>query len=150
MPAYHYTESGLDNVFIEGVLQGPDHTDEDSITIPAIGLLHKVIAEGIVTHPAKMTGQELRFLRSEMGLTQAQLGQVLKVVLLTVSRWERNAPPIQDGAEMLVRLLAVEALGLDVELGVKAVSEKVTEAAQVQQIRIDGSERGRYRLLNAA
>ncbi len=150
MSAFHYTECGLDNVFIEGALQGPDHSGEDSVTIPAIGLLHRVIAEGIVTHPAKMTGQELKFLRSEMGFTQAQLGEILKVKLLTVSRWERNAPPIQDSAEMLVRLLAVDALGLDVELDVRSVSDKVTEAAQVQEIRIDGSERGQYTLLDAA
>lgn len=150
MPAYHYTESGLDNVFIEGVEIGPDHAGDNSITIPAIGHLHKVISEGIVTHKAKMTGQELRFLRSEMGLTQAHLANVLKVTLLTVSRWERDNPQIQDVPEMLVRLLAVEMLGLDVELDVRSVSEKVTAKAQLQDIRIDGRTKGQYHLLDAA
>ncbi len=150
MSAYHYTGCGLDNVFIEGSWEGPDHAGEDSITIPAIGQLHKVIAKGIVMHPAKMTGQELRFLRTEMGLTQAELGEILKVKLLTVSRWERNETRIRDAAEMLARLLAVDLLGLDVELGVQSVSEQVTDAAQVQEIRIDGHDRGHYRLLEAA
>ena len=101
-------------------------------------------------HPAKMTGQELRFLRTEMGLTQAQLAEILKVTLLTVSRWERNESPIRDEAEMLIRMLSVETLRLEVELGVQSVSEKVTASACTQEIRIDGSNPGQYQLLDAA
>ena len=150
MSAYHYTECGLDNVFIEGAVRFGDRAGEEAVTIPAIGNLHRVIAEGIVAHPAKMTGQELRFLRSEMGLTQAQLAAILKVTLLTVSRWERNETPVNDAAEMLVRLHSVAKLRLDVDLDVESVSEKVTATASTQDIRIDGSNPGHYRLLDAA
>ncbi len=150
MSDYHYTECGLTNVFIVGAGEFWDDAGEDSATIPAIGQLHRVIAEGIVTHPAKMTGQELRFLRTEMGLTQAQLAEILKVKLLTVSRWERNETPIRDEAEMLIRILAVETLGIEIELGVRSVSEKVTASAWTHEIRIDGSEPGQYQLLDAA
>ena len=150
MSAYHYTECGLDNVFIQGAVRFGDHAGEEAVTIPAIGNLHRVIAEGIVMHPAKMTGQELRFMRSEMGLTQAQLAAILKVTLLTVSRWERNETPVNDAAEMLVRLHSVEKLRLDVELDVESVSGKVTAAASMQEIRIDGSNPGHYQLLDAA
>ena len=150
MSEYHYTECGLDHVFIEGAGEFDDHAGKESVTIPAIGQLHRVIAEGIVTRPAKMTGQELRFLRTEMGLTQAQLAAVLKVTLLTVSRWERNESPVNDAAEMLIRLLALETLELEIELGVRSVSEKVTVSAQTQEIRIDGGTPGHYQLLRAA
>ncbi len=150
MPAYHYTECGLNNVFIEGAVSIGDHSDKELVTIPAIGHLHRVIAQGIVTHPAKMTGQELRFLRSELGLTQAELAAILKVTLLTVSRWERNETPVSDAAEMLVRLHAATKLRLDVDLDVESVSGKVTAAARTQEIRIDGSNPGNYHLLNAA
>ena len=150
MLAYHYTECGLNNVFIEGADRFRGHAGEEAVTIPAIGHLHRVIAEGIVTHPAKMTGQELRFLRSEMGLTQAQLAAILKVTLLTVSRWERNETPVNDAAEMLVRLHSAAKLELDVDLDVESVSGKVTAAARTQEIRIDGSNPGHYQLLDAA
>jgi len=146
---YHYTECGLDNVYIEGAVFR-DHGNEDSMTIPAIGRLHKVIAEGIVTQPMKMTGRELRFVRSEMGLTQARLAGFLKVTSLTVSRWERNESPIKDAAEMLVRLMAAKKLDLDVDLDVESVSEKVTEEMLIRGIRIKGNERGEYSLLEAA
>jgi transcriptional regulator with XRE-family HTH domain len=150
MSAYHYKECGLDNVFIEGMNLIQDHAGEDTVTIAAIGLLHRVIAEGIVTLPSKMTGKELRFLRTEMGLTQEKLAEVLKVTLLTVSRWEREETPIKDTAEMLIRLMAVERLGLNVQLNVDAVSAKVTAAPRTEAIRIDGSDPKHYHLLDAA
>jgi transcriptional regulator with XRE-family HTH domain len=148
--AYHYTECGLDNVFIEGMSVVQDHSGEDTVTIPAIGLLHKVIAEGIVQLPSKMTGKELRFLRTEMGLTQEKLAETLKVTLLTVSRWEREENPIKDTAEMLIRLMAIKRLDLGAEMDVDSVSEKVTAAPRTDAIRIGGQDPKRYHLLQAA
>lgn len=147
MTAYHYTECGLDNVFIEGMTFVNDHAGEATITIQAIGLLHQVIAEGIVTLPSKMTGKELRFLRTEMGMTQAMLAEVLKVTPLTISRWEREESPVDDAAEMLIRLMAVERLELPLDLSVRAVSEKVTQAPRTEPIRIDGENPHAYKLL---
>lgn len=148
MVAYHYRECGLDNVVIEGFSLVEDHAGEETLTIPAIGMLHSVIAEGIVSLPVKMTGPELRFLRTEMGLTQEQLAEILRVKPLTVSRWERS-DPIPDPSEMLVRLLAVDRLELDVELDVDGVSAKVTRAPRSNPIRIDASNPDKYSLLVA-
>ncbi len=47
-------------------------------------------AEGIVTHPAKMTGQELRFPRSEMGLTPVRIAKFVEMTLPVGIRRERN------------------------------------------------------------
>jgi DNA-binding transcriptional regulator YiaG len=150
MAVYHYTECGLDNVMIEGLNVVNDHAGEETVVIPAIGLLHQVIAEGIVTLPTKMSGRELRFLRTEMGMTQAQLAEVLKVTLLTVSRWEREENPIQDAAEMLVRLMAVDRLELGLQLSVDSVASKVTLGPHREPIRIDGSDPTQYQLMPVA
>jgi transcriptional regulator with XRE-family HTH domain len=147
MSTYHYTECGLDNVFIEGMEVLQDHAGEETLEIPAIGMLHSVIAESIVMLPSKMSGKELRFLRTEMGLTQEKLADVLKVTLLTISRWEREESPIKDTAEMLIRLMAVEHLKLGVSLDVDTVSAKVTRAARTYPIRIDGSDPTQYLLV---
>lgn len=146
MGAYQYTECGLDNVVIEGLSIVEDHAGEETVTIPAIGMLHQVIAEGIVGLPVKMTGAELRFLRTEMGLTQEQLAEILKVKPLSVSRWERS-DPITDASEMLIRLLAAKRLELDVKLDVDDVSSKVTRAPRTEPIRIDGSNPEHYLLV---
>lgn len=149
MKPYHYTECGLDSVFIEGMTSIEDHAGDETITIPAIGMLHQVIAEGIVTLPSKMGGRELRFLRTEMGLTQEQLSETMKVTLLTISRWEREETPIKDTAEMLIRLMAAERLELNVKLDVDTVSSKVTLAPQKNPIMIDGSDPHQYQLIAA-
>lgn len=149
MGAYHYTECGLDNVFIEGIKMVEDHAGEANVTVLAIGLLHQVIAESIVRLPSKMSGKELRFLRTEMGLTQEKLADILKVTLLTISRWEREETSIKDTAEMLIRLMAVERLDLNVALNVDEVSAKVTLSPKKDPIRIDGSDPKHYHLLAA-
>ncbi|WP_299617814.1 helix-turn-helix domain-containing protein [uncultured Tateyamaria sp.] len=149
MAPYQYTECGLDNVFIEGMNVVEDHAGEETVTIPAIGLLHQVIAEGIVSLPSKMSGKELRFLRTEMGMTQEQLAEILKVTPLTVSRWEREESPIKDAAEMLIRIMAVQRLELDVDMDVDDVSEKVTLSVRSSPIRIDGSDPQHYNLVAA-
>jgi DNA-binding transcriptional regulator YiaG len=146
MATYQYTECGLDNVVIEGLSIVEDHAGEETVTIPAMGMLHQVIAEGIVGLPMKMTGSELRFLRTEMGLTQEQLAEILKVKPLSVSRWERG-DPITDVSEMLIRLLAVDRLELDICLDVDKVSEKVTRAPRTSPIRIDASKPDHYSLV---
>lgn len=149
MATYHYTECGLQNVFIEGMDIIEDHSGEQTVTIPAIGLLHKTICEGIVKLRTKMNGPELRFLRSEMGLTQSKLAEIIKITSLTVSRWERDENPIDDAAEMLIRLMAVKMLRLDMEMDVENVSSRVTQEPRSEPIRINGSDPKHYQLMAA-
>ena len=70
MTPYQYTACGLDNVYLEKMNVVQDDAGEKFI--PAIGELHRVIAEGIITAPS-MTGKEIRFLRTEMGQNQDEL-----------------------------------------------------------------------------
>ena len=70
MTAYRYTESGLDNVFIEGANVLIDDSGEPCVTIPNVNGLHKAIAYGIVHRRSAMVGRELRFLRTELGMNQ--------------------------------------------------------------------------------
>ena len=54
-----------------------------------------------------MTGHELKALRQQMGLTQAELGEKLGVPWNTVARWEQGRhaiSPLAEGALSLLRL----------------------------------------------
>ena len=57
---YHYTESGLPNVWIEGLCI-QDDAGEETILIPNINDLHKLIAYQIVVSDGALTGPELRY-----------------------------------------------------------------------------------------
>jgi len=150
MPAYHYKESGLDNVMVEGIPCQDDDGDE-VVTIHNISGLHSVIAEAIVAHKAGISGKELRFLRTEMGMTQAELAKVVHHDTQSIGRWERGEFPIEPTAEALIRLLAVERLKLNVEaMGVEDLSGRCVPTAAPQQIIIDGNDPAHYRALDLA
>ena len=109
---YQYTECGLSNVWIQG-LRTEDDVGEEIIKILNIGSLHKLISQGVVASEGTLTGPELRYLRTEMGLTQAQLGELVHRERLTISRWERGENHLDGATEAYIRILASSKLGLD-------------------------------------
>ena len=143
---YHYKECGLDNVFVRGIPCQDDDGD-DVITVHNVAGLHRAIAEGVVAHKAGISGQELRFLRTEMGITQAELAKVVHHDTQSVGRWERGEFPIEPTAEALIRLLVVERLKLTTEIGsVEELSGRCVPTAAPQQIVIDGHDPAHYKL----
>lgn len=151
MKAYRYTESGLDNVVVQGVDFVTDDAGEEGVTIPNIAGLHKAIATAIVMKPTNLTGKELRFLRTEMGLTQAELAVIVHREPLAMSRWERGeVEQIDTNAETLIRLHAREVLDLDVDASVKVIAGWSVPKAMTPQLVIDGSDPDNYRPLPVA
>lgn len=143
---YRYTESGLDNVYVHGADFVTDDAGETVITIPNISGLHRAIATAIVMKTASMTGKELRFLRTEMGMTQAELAAIVHREPLAISRWERGeVESIDTNAETLIRLHAREALGLEVTASVKDISAWSVPSASTPTLDIDGSDPNDYR-----
>jgi transcriptional regulator with XRE-family HTH domain len=143
---YRYTESGLDNVMVHGVDFLTDDAGETVVAIPNILGLHRAIATAIVTKTASMTGKELRFLRTEMGMTQAELAAIVHREPLAISRWERGeVENIDTNAETLIRLHAREALDLDVTASVKDISAWSVPSASTPTLDIDGSNPNDYR-----
>jgi DNA-binding transcriptional regulator YiaG len=132
---HQYTESGLDNVVISGIEVRIDEDGDEVFIIPAINELHRVIALGIVKHPNGMSPQELRFLRTELGLTQSQLADVLHCDKQTIGRWERGESPIDNLSQTLLRRLVIEKLGLE-EIGVEQLSRNSTQGGEIQPITI--------------
>lgn len=133
---HHYTESGLLNVYISGIAIEQDDDGDPIITIPAINQLHHVIATGIVSHAKGISGDELRFLRSEMGLTQAELAGLVHRDKQSIGRWERSEVEIDSSAEALIRRLAVEKLELPVAAGIDELSRRSVPTVEVQPINI--------------
>lgn len=125
MSAYHYVECGLPNVYIEGLEPVTDRDGDEVIEIPFIAALHAEIARGIVLHKGAMTGKELRFLRTEMGMTQSDLAALLGAQALTVGRWERGENPMDRTAETVIRKLAIERLLLPFDSSIEELARTV-------------------------
>ena len=137
MADHHYTECGLQNVFIKGITKMIDDDDDEVIQIPAVNTLHRVIAEGIVSHAKGMDGTELRYLRSEMGYTQSELAALVHRDKQSIGRWERSETEIDSVAEAVIRKLAIEKLKLRVELGMDQLSLRSVPTAETQTIVIN-------------
>lgn len=146
MGEYRYTESGLDNILIEGMDVFVDDGGEKSVTIPNINGLHRVIALGIVRRKISMSGKELRFLRTEMGMTQAQLAKLVHCEPLTISRWEREEFPIDSNAEALIRVSATQELGLPTDARITEISGWCIQGEAPPPLIIDGRDPSNYRL----
>lgn len=150
MLSYRYVECGLDNVIIHGVNFVTDDAGEQVVTIRNVDGLHRAIATAIVKKPIGMTGKELRFLRTEMGMTQAELAAIVHREALAISRWERGeVEQIDTNAEALIRLHAREVLGLPVEATIKQIAGWSVPAAITPLIEI-AAESGTYRPLPIA
>ena len=147
--AYHYTECGLPNVWIQGAIL-IDDDGEETIRIPNPRGLHRLITRRLVESEGRLSGAELRFLRSEMGLTRTQLGVLLHRERLTVSRWESGRIRIDGATEALVRIYATIKLGLDAvdDAKIEEISARcVLSAGARDQLHIDGTVPGSYRLV---
>ena len=145
MKRYVYKECGLDNVVIEGADFLSADDGEEVIVIPNINGLHKAIAMSILLRPAAMSDKELRILRTEMGLTQAELARLLHRDAQTIARWEKGEVEPDGNAETIIRLLASERLNIDLDASVETVTEWSTRSARSREIIITGTEDGDYR-----
>lgn len=149
MSDYQYKASGLDNVFIRGLDPVIDDDGHKVYRIPNVNRLHLAIAKAIVSLPVAMSGKALRFLRTEIGLTQAELARVVHREPLAISRWERSEIEIDSNAEVVIRMLACEMLQLSTCDGVRQVAEFVVHSTMSVPIVIDGSDPTDYRQLAA-
>lgn len=151
MSTYRYTECGIDYVFIEGITTCVDDAGEEAVTIPHVAALHKAIATAIVTKRFSMTGKELRFLRTEMGMTQAELALIVNREPLAISRWERGeVAQIDQNAEAIIRMMVVDELALNVKPSVRDLVRWSVPSAKMPELRIDGSKPGIYEPIPSA
>jgi len=145
---YRYDECGLDNVILVNLECCQDDEGEAVIIVPNINVLHRSLVKAVAEKGTAMSPQELRFVRTEIGLTQAELANVVDRDAQSIGRWERGEKPIDRTAETIIRILALQ----HVEAAVPDVSEvaKWSVASSGEPpIRVDASDPDHYPLLAA-
>lgn len=102
---YHYVGSGLSNVFLIGItyrlcpvcrFQAGD--------IPAIKQLHRLIARQVMAQAEPLLGEQMRFLRKELGEKASEFAKIIDVAPETYSRWENGRQRPSLTIDLLVRL----------------------------------------------
>ena len=105
---YHYTECGLDDVYLMNGFEWSESVRGRTIAIRDIDALHRAIGAHLSRHKKNLSGKDMRFLRREMLMSQATLAHLLDVSEQTVHRWEAEKSAFPRAAEALVRRLYLE------------------------------------------
>jgi DNA-binding transcriptional regulator YiaG len=106
---YHYTESGLDYVYLDNGYTIDDTPYGKGVSIHDTDQLHKLLADWMVDQSRPLTGAELSFIRAELEMSQRNLAELLGTSEVTYRRWERaRAKDIPGAADRLLRGLYKE------------------------------------------
>lgn len=132
---YHYAESGLDYIYLEGIDVCKCTCGETIVSIPAMPELHNVISICILEKKSLLSGPEIRFLRKNMGLTATKLSKKIGVSNETISRWENGTQAITKPHDHFIRLLYSVIIGVP-EDKIKHLIEEDFEEIEPEQKKI--------------
>lgn len=143
-----YTMCGLDDIYLCG---GYDQVETDygkGVVVHHMDDLHRAIGLYLTQSKKTLSGKEIRFLRHQMDLTQAQLGDWLRVQDQTVARWEKGEVPIGGPEDLLLRIVY---LGLSKQVDVRKLAEalRATDAEPTDKLVFAPTSRGGWTKLAA-
>jgi DNA-binding transcriptional regulator YiaG len=101
---YRYTGCGLGNVWLLNGYELRATPYGESVAIDNLAGLQRAIAQAIVDKPGPLAGEEIRFLRTELDLSQRCLGELLGRTAQSVALWEkRGTKSVPDAVGYLLR-----------------------------------------------
>ena len=143
---YHYTESGLDNIYLENGFTISSTPYGEGVSILDTEGLHKAIGRWLVAVPKALNGAELRFLRLEMETTQRHLAALLGTTEQSLRLWERHrTKAIPGSADRLLRALYKESIGDDPS--VRRILKRLAELDQIEgaEVAFKKNDNGRWK-----
>ena len=127
--AFHYTDSGLDYVYLINGFTVHKTPHGDGVSIKDARQLHERIALDLIGQPRPLQGQDVRYLRGMLRVSQEGLAKVLRQQRGSVARWE--AEPNKDipgAADSALRMFyALKACGHEAAMGVVALLQEVDD-----------------------
>jgi DNA-binding transcriptional regulator YiaG len=108
---FHFTDSGLDNVYLVGIRYFIKEDGSITAEIPAIKQLMRLIARDLLYSPAPLSGPEIRFLRKRLGKKSIDFAQTLRLEAETLSRIENEKQEASDQVDALARIVYLVASG---------------------------------------
>lgn len=138
-------ECGLDNLILRDFPIYVDDKGSKTVTIPHVNLLHKVITLVLCTKSTGLQPKELRFLRTELGMTQSQLGNIFGRDAQTIARWEKGETDIDRAAEVILRAMGLAHVQPEELVDFEKLASQTIREVGEQPIYIDASNPEDYR-----
>lgn len=125
---YHYTECGLDNIYLVNGFEITGAGDNAEIFIHDINGLHKLIGTLLIRKPGLLSGKEIKFIRTSLDFSQTTLGQLLGYDYQSVLRWEKNNGDMPAAADRLLKILFFEFLYPEKNPRIRELINDIAEA----------------------
>jgi transcriptional regulator with XRE-family HTH domain len=108
---YHFTESGLDNVYLTDTLFECLECGMELALFPNPEELTQAVVRFLIHHQKeRLKGDQILFLRKAMGLTGAALADFLDKPRGEISRWENGRASISPHLDLKLRVEAARRL----------------------------------------
>jgi putative zinc finger/helix-turn-helix YgiT family protein len=104
---YRFDEVGLPVILKDVKLRECKECGSTDPIIPNLNGLMHAIAFAVVTHPCKLRGEEVRFLRKYLGMGGEHFSKLVDVDKTTLSKWENGQQDIGKNSDRLIRFVAV-------------------------------------------
>jgi DNA-binding transcriptional regulator YiaG len=102
---YHYTDGGLRNVWLVNGFEVKQTPFGEAVSFHDIDGLTQAICTALTEKSGKLTGAELRYIRSGgMLLSQPSLGKLVGIDGQSIARWEKSGS-VPRWADKLIRLI---------------------------------------------
>src|SRR5438445_6768235 len=100
----HYDGIRVENLYLRNCeVEVCRHCGTESPVVRNIKKVHRMIGLGVALQPAKLSGDEVRFLRRVMRMTAVEWAARIGIAPETFSRWENGRSPAQQ-VEKLARI----------------------------------------------
>lgn len=111
---FHYVACGLPNVWLSnGFTVTEDEAGESFFSIADVRDLHRAIGHFLTEKESGLTGEEFRFLRTELRMSRKTLADLLGYSDEAIKKWESGENRIHKLADANLRQLFLEAQSED-------------------------------------
>lgn len=107
---YHYESCGLPGIWLRNGFVARETHYGEAVSIHNLEGLHRAIGLDLVNNKPALNSADIRFLRKEMDLPQAQLASLLSVSESTVRNWENGRAEVPGPADRMLRTLYLELI----------------------------------------
>lgn len=127
MDKYHYTECGLDNIYlVNGFKIKKTKKGQTKVFVHDIHGLHRMIGKILLSKQGLLNGDEIKFIRTSLDLSQKSLGQLLGLDYQTILGWEKNKTNISRTADRFLKIIFFSYLEKKED-----IYEKINEMADI-------------------
>lgn len=148
MNKYHYTECGLENVYlINGVEITKTEDGSEEIFIHDIHGLHKAIGRALIFKRGLLAGNEIKFIRATLDLSQKRLGELLGLDYQTILGWEKSKSPISKTADHFLKMIFFSYLNKEQDC---TIYDKINQIADIDADEAEANETDKIELKEVA